>query len=124
MTNGDVSGREVEAVAVRAEVVLQCASPREAQVLWGALSADDPGSVEGRVEGDRLVILAGPSPMASLRTTLDDLLACFCDGIFYNVVAGHLGQYLKNLKDRYSGCKKRRHRPAEKGNKSLTEYPA
>jgi len=76
MTNGDVSGREVEAVAVRAEVVLQCASPREAQVLWGALSADDPGSVEGRVEGDRLVILAGPSPMASLRTTLDDLLAC------------------------------------------------
>lgn len=68
--------REDEAVAARAEVVLQCASSQEAQVLWDALSADDPGSVEGRVEGDRLVIHAGPSAMASLRTTLDDLLAC------------------------------------------------
>jgi hypothetical protein len=76
VTVRDGTGRGVEAVAARAEVVLQCASPREAQVLWDALSADDPGSVEGRVEGDRLVILVGPSSMASMRTTLDDLLAC------------------------------------------------
>ncbi len=42
----------------------------------GAIRADDPGTVEGRVEGERLVILAGPVPMPSLRITLDDLLAC------------------------------------------------
>ena len=64
------------AVQARAEVVVQCTSSGEAQVLWDSLSADDPGSVEGLVEGDRLRLRVGPAAMASLRTTLDDLLAC------------------------------------------------
>ena len=45
-------------------------------MLWAAVGTDDPGAVEGGVEGDRLLIQAGPAPMASLRITLDDLLAC------------------------------------------------
>ena len=68
--------REWKAPLARAELSLQCGSSEEARVLWEAIRADDPGSVEGRVEDDRLVILAGPVPMPSLRITLDDLLAC------------------------------------------------
>ncbi len=60
----------------RATIKLRCRSPGEARVLWDALRADDPGSVEGRIEGDLLVITAGPHPMPSLRVTLDDVLAC------------------------------------------------
>lgn len=60
----------------RAKVQLQCRSPEEARVLWDAVRADDPGSVEGRVDGSTLVITAGPDPMPRLRTTLDDLMAC------------------------------------------------
>jgi hypothetical protein len=60
----------------RATVRLRCRSPEEARILWDSVRADDPGSVEGRVEGDLLVITAGPDPMPSLRVTLDDLLAC------------------------------------------------
>ncbi len=45
-------------------------------MLWEAIRTDDPGAVEGRVEGDRLLIEAGPAPLPSLRITLDDLLAC------------------------------------------------
>jgi len=65
-----------KAPSARAELSLQCASSDEARVLWEAVRADDPGTVEGRVEGDRLVIVAGPAQMPSLRITLDDLLAC------------------------------------------------
>ena len=60
----------------RATVRLRCRSPEEATILWDAVRADDPGSVEGRIDGDLLVITAGPDPMPSLRVTLDDLLAC------------------------------------------------
>jgi hypothetical protein len=60
----------------RATIQLRCRSPEEARVLWDAVRADDPGSVEGRIEGDHLVITAGPDPMPSLRVTLDDVLAC------------------------------------------------
>lgn len=60
----------------RATLQLRCRSPEEARVIWDAVRTDDPGSVEGRIEGDLLVITAGPDPMPSLRVTLDDLLAC------------------------------------------------
>ncbi len=60
----------------RATVQLRCRSPEEARVIWDAVRTDDPGSVEGRIEGDLLVITAGPDPMPSLRVTLDDVLAC------------------------------------------------
>ena len=65
-----------EAALARATIQLRCHSPREARVLWDAVRADDPGSVEGRIEGDILVITAGPDPMPSLRVTLDDVMAC------------------------------------------------
>ncbi len=65
-----------KAPLARAELSLQCGSSDEARVLWEAVRADDPGAVEGRVEDDRLVIIAGPVAMPSLRITLDDLLAC------------------------------------------------
>jgi hypothetical protein len=64
------------AAMARATVQLRCRSPEEARVLWDAVRADDPGSVDGRVDGDSLVIRAGPDPMPTLRVTLDDLLAC------------------------------------------------
>ena len=73
---GEGSERAWKAPLARAELSLQCGSSKEARVLWEAIRADDPGTVEGRVEDDRLVILAGPVPMPSLRITLDDLLAC------------------------------------------------
>lgn len=60
----------------QATIQLRCRSPGEARVLWEAVRADDPGSVAGRIEGDLLVITAGPDPMPSLRVTLDDVLAC------------------------------------------------
>lgn len=68
--------RAWKAPLARAELSLQCRSSEEARVLWEAIRADDPGTVEGRVEDDRLVIMAGPVSMPSLRITLDDLLAC------------------------------------------------
>ena len=73
---GERSERVWKAPLARAELSLQYGSPEEARVLWEAVRADDPGTVEGRVEDDRLVIMAGPAPMPSLRITLDDLLAC------------------------------------------------
>lgn len=73
---GERSERVLKAPLARAELSLQCGSSDEAGILWEAVRADDPGSIEGRVEDDRLVIMAGPVPMPSLRITLDDLLAC------------------------------------------------
>lgn len=72
----DETGSGRGAAMARATVQLQCRSPEEARVLWDAVRADDPGSVEGRIDGDALVITAGPDPMPTLRATLDDLLAC------------------------------------------------
>jgi hypothetical protein len=60
----------------RAELVVPCASLQAARVLWEAISADDPGTVTVTIEDHRLVLRAGPSPVASLRVTMDDLLAC------------------------------------------------
>jgi hypothetical protein len=60
----------------RATVRLKCRSNEEARILWEAVRADDPGSVDGKVEDDLLVVTAGPDPMPSLRVTLDDVLAC------------------------------------------------
>ena len=60
----------------RATVQVPCRSPEVARVIWDAVRADDPGSVDGHIEGDVLVITAGPEPMPSLRVTMDDLLAC------------------------------------------------
>jgi hypothetical protein len=60
----------------RATIQLRCRSPGEAQVLWDAVRADDPGTIDGRIEGNALVITAGPDPVLSLRATLDDVLAC------------------------------------------------
>ena len=60
----------------RAELRLRCVSAEEARVLWEAVRVDDPGSVEGRVQGEDLVVTAGPLAATSLRVTLDDLLAC------------------------------------------------
>lgn len=65
-----------KAPLARASLDLGCRSPEEAGVLWEAVRTDDPGAVEGRVEGDRLLIEAGPASLPSLRITLDDLLAC------------------------------------------------
>ena len=73
---GERSERVWKAPLARAELSLQYGSPEEARVLWEAVRADDPGTIEGHVEDDCLIIKAGPVPTPSLRITLDDLLAC------------------------------------------------
>ena len=60
----------------RARLELRFGSPEEASVVWDAVSADDPGSVEGRLDGGLLVVECGPAPASSVRVTVDDLLAC------------------------------------------------
>jgi len=64
------------AIMARATIRLRCRCHEQAQVLWDSVRADDPGTVDGRIEDDVLVITAGPDPMPSLRATLDDVLAC------------------------------------------------
>ena len=59
------------------ELVLRCSTPREAEAVWAALAADDPGSIQGEVEGPVIRITVGPAGLASLRATIDDVLACF-----------------------------------------------
>jgi len=59
------------------ELDLQCSSEQEARAVWAALSADEPGTMRGRVEGARLRIVVGPATLGSLRATCDDILACF-----------------------------------------------
>jgi tRNA threonylcarbamoyladenosine modification (KEOPS) complex Pcc1 subunit len=81
-------------VTARAQLELRFPTPEEARVVWEAVSADDPGSVVGRVEDDRLVIETGPSTAASVRVTIDDLLACIqaaTGGVVTNVVRGEEG---------------------------------
>jgi len=48
----------------------------EAERVWRAVAADNPGYVSGHVDADRLVIEAASPSAASLRMTLDDLIAC------------------------------------------------
>ena len=51
-------------------------SASEAERVWRSVQADNPGFVSGRLEGSRVTIeLSGTNP-ASLRMTLDDLVAC------------------------------------------------
>lgn len=63
-------------VMVRAWLELRFASPEEARVVWDAVSADDPGSVDGRLDAEHLVVECGPAPVPTVRVTLDDLMAC------------------------------------------------
>jgi len=60
----------------KATLQLRARDGEQARVLWDAVRADDPGSVEGSVEDGVLTITAGPDRIASLRVTLDDVLAC------------------------------------------------
>jgi hypothetical protein len=59
------------------ELDLQCSSEDEARAVWAALSADEPDTMRGTVEGAHLRILVGPATLGSLRATCDDILACF-----------------------------------------------
>jgi hypothetical protein len=63
-------------VMARAELKLRFASRREAQVMWGAVSADDPTSLDGQVEDDILHVIVPRATAPSVRVSLDDLLAC------------------------------------------------
>jgi hypothetical protein len=63
-------------VKAKAELELDLGTSKRAEVLWDAVSADDPDSVRGRVEGETLHIDVGPAPAPSVRMTLDDVLAC------------------------------------------------
>jgi hypothetical protein len=53
-----------------------CATPMDAERLRRALTADNPGHVHVEAKGAELVIEVAPGPAASVRATLDDLLAC------------------------------------------------
>ncbi len=59
------------------ELTLTCSTPEEARAVWAAVSADDPGSVQGEVDGATIRISVGPASLSSLRTTIDDVMACF-----------------------------------------------
>jgi hypothetical protein len=51
-------------------------SRSEAERVWRAVAADNPEFVAGAVDGERLTITASSASPASLRMTLDDLIAC------------------------------------------------
>jgi hypothetical protein len=53
-----------------------CASPAEAERLRRALAADSPPYLHLAAEGSDLVIAVTAATAASLRATLEDLLAC------------------------------------------------
>jgi hypothetical protein len=59
------------------ELDLQCTSELEARAVWAALSADEPETMRGSIEGTRLRIVVGPATLGSLRATCGDILACF-----------------------------------------------
>lgn len=71
-----VGDREGTTARARATLQLSCRDGEQARVLWEAVRADDPGSVGGSIDGDVLTITAGPDRIASLRVTVDDVLAC------------------------------------------------
>ncbi len=68
--------REGTSARATATLQLRCRDADQAGVLWDAVRADDPGSVRGSVVDGVLTITAGPDRIASLRVTLDDVLAC------------------------------------------------
>jgi len=75
---GRVDGREGHGPPrATVELDLQCSSEQEARAVWAALSADEPETMRGSVEGARLRIVVGPATLGSLRATCDDILACF-----------------------------------------------
>jgi len=53
-----------------------CASRTEAERLSRVLAADNPEHVRVEVDGSDLVVRVAPGAAASVRATLDDLLAC------------------------------------------------
>jgi pheromone shutdown protein TraB len=53
-----------------------CASPAAAERLRRAVVADNPEHVAVTVDGSELVVRVAAGPPASVRATLDDLLAC------------------------------------------------
>ncbi|MCI4325993.1 MAG: hypothetical protein L3K00_09020 [Thermoplasmata archaeon] len=50
-------------------------SPAHAAALWASVAADNPSFVDGGVDGDLLRFHVHAPNAASLRQTLDDLLA-------------------------------------------------
>jgi hypothetical protein len=50
-------------------------SAADAEALWASVAADNPSYVEGGVEGETLRFRVAAKSAASLRQTLDDLLA-------------------------------------------------
>jgi hypothetical protein len=61
---------------VSALVRRHCGSAEEAHRLAAAVAADNPPHVRARAEGTVLMIRVSAASPASLRATLDDLLAC------------------------------------------------
>lgn len=53
-----------------------CADPAEAELLARAVSADDPAYVQVVRDGSRLTFLVEGARAASVRSTIEDLLAC------------------------------------------------
>jgi hypothetical protein len=72
----EIRGDSKGTTKAKATLQLRCPSPDVARVLWEAVGADDPGTIEGSIDGVMLTITAGPDRIASLRVTLDDTLAC------------------------------------------------
>jgi hypothetical protein len=56
-------------------VVHRAGSAADAAALWAAVAADNPSYVQGGVEGEVLSFHVAAPSAASLRQTLDDLLA-------------------------------------------------
>jgi hypothetical protein len=56
-------------------VVHRSGSPGDAAALWAAVAVDNPSYVQGGVEGEVLRFYVAAPNAASLRQTLDDLLA-------------------------------------------------
>jgi hypothetical protein len=54
----------------------RCASEVAADRLARAVAADNPAHVRVTAEGAELVVRVAPGSAASVRATLDDLLAC------------------------------------------------
>jgi hypothetical protein len=54
----------------------RCGSAGEAERLRAAVAADNPPFVRVEVLGDELVVTVPPASAASVRSTVDDLLAC------------------------------------------------
>jgi hypothetical protein len=59
------------------DLTLTCSTPEEARAVWAALEADDPGSIQGEVDGAIIRVRVGPANLSSLRVTIDDVLSCF-----------------------------------------------